>query len=56
MFSLPPHLTHLTQPLDKCTLSHLRVIGERNAGCTTVLLWVALSQDISSPNCLGGHK
>ena len=48
MFSLPPHLTHLTQPLDKGTLGHLRFIGERNAGCTTALILVALSQDISS--------
>ena len=56
MFSLPPHTTHLMQHLDKGTLGYLKLIGDRNAGCTTVLIWVELSQDISSPNCLGGHK
>ena len=51
-----PHTTHLTQHLDNGTLGHLRLIGERSAGCMTALILVALSQDISFPNCLGEHK
>ena len=40
MFSLSPHMIHLTQPLDKDTLGHLGLTGERNAGCATVLILV----------------
>ena len=55
IFCLPPHTTHLTQSLDKGALCRWKLIGERNAGHTPLLIQVALSQGINCPNFLERH-